>query len=127
MKKIIVAVAVAYFVFFTGAGDKVRAEIRDKVRDLQTEQAKPAAAAPAAKQYEPTEPQKARLLLRKKDAESAQQQLAFAQARMNERVAEFNDEVKAVEKENSWPETLAVDFATLAFSEPPAPKPAEKK
>ncbi len=71
------------------------------------------------KSYELTEIQKLRLEVKQKDAQLAQQTAAIAQSRFQSAVTDFNDQVKAIEKENGWPETLQVDPNTLAFREPP--------
>jgi hypothetical protein len=71
----------------------------------------------AIKAYEPTENQRLRLEL---------QQARFTLALEHFRQAEaaFNGEVKAIEKENGWPEDLQFDPNTLAFKEFPRPPAA---
>jgi hypothetical protein len=77
--------------------------------------------AQSKKGYELSENQKLRLQLKQKDAQIAQIQLSIAQDRFQQSIAQFNAESKAIEKENSWPETLVIDPNTLEFRDPPAP------
>jgi hypothetical protein len=69
------------------------------------------------KSYELTENQRLRL-------EVQQSRFALAQEHFQQAVASFNGEVKAVEKENGWPEdSVQFDPNTLSFhevSKPPA-------
>jgi hypothetical protein len=69
------------------------------------------------KSYELTENQRLRL-------EVQQSRFALAQEHFQQAVAAFNGEVKAVEKENGWPEdSVQFDPNTLSFhevSKPPA-------
>jgi len=83
-----------------------------------------------SKSYDLSENQKLRLQVKQKDAQLAQMQLSIAQSGFQKTIDDFNAEVKAIEKENSWPETLQVNPQNLTFSEPPAPpkeKPEQKK
>lgn len=80
--------------------------------------------------YEPSELQKLRLQIKQKDAQMAQQNVQIANANFQQVMAVLNAEVKAVEKENKWPDTLQIDFNTMEFKpapEKPAPAPAGKK
>jgi hypothetical protein len=70
--------------------------------------------------YKLSEVQRARLELRKTDYFQAQQALSIAQANLNDRITAFNTEIKAVEKENSWPDTLQFDPNALEFKDAPA-------
>jgi uncharacterized protein YlxW (UPF0749 family) len=80
------------------------------------------------KSYELTEVQKLRLQVRQKDAQLAQIQVSIAQSAFQKTIDDFNAETKAIEKENSWPETLQLNPQTLQFTEPPPPpKPAPAK
>jgi hypothetical protein len=89
-------------------------------------QSAPPATAPA--KYELSEVQKQRLQLKQKDAQIAQLQLSIANSTFQQSIAAFNAEVKSIEEENKWPDTLQIDPNTMTFKEPPAPpKPAEKK
>jgi hypothetical protein len=69
------------------------------------------------KVYKPSEIQALRLQVKQKDAQLANQALAITQQRFNQAVTDFNAEVKTIEKENSWPDTLEVDPNTLEFKE----------
>ena len=100
------------------------------------------------KKYNPSEVQALRLKVKQRDAQVIQTQLAAAQqtvADLQQRAqtasSAFNDEVKAIAKENGWPETVQVRMSqtqpdTIVFfdapaapAKPPAPAdpPAEKK
>lgn len=65
------------------------------------------------KSYELTETQTLRLKVK---------QLEYASAfeHYQQAVNAFNTEVKAVEKEHDWPETVQFDPNTLTFKEPPS-------
>lgn len=69
------------------------------------------------KSYELTEDQKLRL-------QGQQSAFASAQDRYQQAVRAFNAEIKAIEKENGFPETLVFNPTTLTFSDPPAPPAA---
>lgn len=70
------------------------------------------------KSYELTETQTLRLKVK---------QLEYASAfeHYQQAVNAFNVEVKAVEKEHDWPETVQFDPSTLTFKEPPPSPPAK--
>lgn len=80
------------------------------------------------KKYELSEVQKLRLQVKQKDVLLTQQASAIAQQNFQQTLAAYNAEVKTIEKENKWPETLQFDPNTLEFKEPPpaAPEPAKK-
>jgi hypothetical protein len=72
------------------------------------------------KDYTLTETQTLRLKVKQLEYSSAFEH--YQQA-----VNAFNAEVKAVEKEHDWPETMQFDPNTLTFHAPPeSPKPVEK-
>lgn len=71
------------------------------------------------KPYEMSEIQKLRLQVKQKDAQLAQQASAIAQNNFQRTINDFNAEVRAIEKENNWPETLQLNPDTLEFKEPP--------
>jgi len=71
------------------------------------------------KSYDLTETQTLRLKVKQLEYVSAFEH--YQQA-----VGAFNAEVKAVEKEHDWPETVQFDPNTLTFREPP-PQPAPAK
>lgn len=73
------------------------------------------------KSYELTETQTLRLKVK---------QLEYASAfeHYQQAVGAFNAEVKAVEKEHDWPETVQFDPNTLTFREPaPSPKKSDSE
>ena len=73
------------------------------------------------KPYELTETQTLRLKVKQLEYTSALEH--YQQA-----VNAFNSEVKAVEKEHGWPETVQFDPATLTFREsPPVPDKSPEK
>jgi uncharacterized protein YlxW (UPF0749 family) len=83
-------------------------------------------ARPEGKKYDLSENQKLRLQVKQKDAQLAQIQLQIAQSAFQKTIDDFNSEAKAIEKENSWPETLQISPQTLEFHESlAAPKPLE--
>jgi hypothetical protein len=93
------------------------------------------------KKYNPSEVQSLRLKVKQRDAQVVQTQLAAAQQtvsdlqqRAQSASTAFNDEVKAIAKENGWPETIQVKMSqtqpdTIVFYDAPAPpappKPAD--
>lgn len=84
--------------------------------------------APAPAKYELSEVQRYRLQLKQKDAQIAQMNVSIANSNFQQSIAAFNAEVKSIEQENKWPDTLQIDPNTMTFKEPPPPpKPAEKK
>lgn len=68
----------------------------------------------AAGKYTPTELQQAKLEAKQARAQLAQQRYADAAAVFTAAVAEFNAEVEAVKKENSWPDTVGLDENALS-------------
>lgn len=86
-----------------------------------------AIAHPDDKKYELSEVQKLRLQVKQKDAQLAQIQLSIAQGNFEKTIDDFNAEVKSIEKENSWPETLQINAQTLDFTAPPATAPPPEK
>jgi hypothetical protein len=71
------------------------------------------------KSYEITETQTLRLKVK-------QLEYASALEHYQQAVGAFNTEVKAVEKEHDWPETVQFDPNTLTFHEPSPPSPPAK-
>lgn len=84
---------------------------------------------PVDEKYKPSEVQALRLQVKQKDAQLAQQAFSIAQQQFQQKIGDFNAEIKKIEEENHWPETLQVDPNTLEFrdvSAPPPEKPAQK-